>query len=747
MGFALCLHPGKTTRLVCIGPEEDRQTAGWRRQGLGRKNHTSYLKRSDESVGRLSDAPGRSVSFRGSREEGHGPRCGQRSSIGRNAARRWRCQISVMTTTERGPASSTQLATQMFRNVQHGNEGSACRGGGTRRDRRHRRGHRSLRRGFVHPTTSSSRSLVLGVLTIAATNLEVMARTNTGISGSVMVLMASIIVFCDYSYLPGSGARRSSLRLLRFRPSPRSRVDEDLVQLRVRGACHARRHRRVSARHVDWLDEPTRDPEPRRDLRIRRLPRAERGCSSAFAVAVVNHEAVLPCPEGCALPINAAAFPFAFLGLGLGWVYLNLGAAVVPLLVVPILIARSTFASYLELKAGQEQTIETLIHALEAKDRYTAGHAQRVATFSEYVGAEFAFGATPHGAAPLRGAHARHRQARRAQPAAQQARSAHRVGVRTGEAPRAGVGRAAAPHRLPRSGRGRHDHRGGHRGGGRIGPRRAGDHPRGRRLRRHDLHPGLPAGAQPGDRVRRAPRRRRHPVQRRSASRRSSPRSNGATSTTAPATRSTSTTGRWHRRRPAPVRPASATSSPRSRRRVSEAMGPAGRPPRRECVDRGSGSRSPTRGAGGHRSPSSVAPSRPASCIELKPPLRAALPDLLRLHGRPGPAGLDPGRRARPRDRRARRLPGPLGADVGRGAVGAVRRAPLRGHGRGPRVPRAHRGAWRAADPRQGPVRARRRRHRAAPDRRDRADGARAVLRRLGRTVGWPTSRSSPAPR
>jgi HD-GYP domain-containing protein (c-di-GMP phosphodiesterase class II) len=71
---------------------------------------------------------------------------------------------------------------------------------------------------------------------------------------------------------------------------------------------------------------------------------------------------------------------------------LELGAAVVPLLVVPILIARSAFASYLELKAGQEQTIETLILALEAKDRYTAGHAQRVAMFSEYVGTELSFG-------------------------------------------------------------------------------------------------------------------------------------------------------------------------------------------------------------------------------------------------------------------------------------------------------------------------------------------------------------------
>ena len=49
-------------------------------------------------------------------------------------------------------------------------------------------------------------------------------------------------------------------------------------------------------------------------------------------------------------------------------------------------------------------------------------------------------------------------------------------------------------------------------------------------------------------------------------------------------------------------------------------------------------------------------------------------------------------------------LPGPLGADVGRGAVGVVRRAPLRGHGRGARVPRAHRGPRRAAHPRQVPA-------------------------------------------
>src|SRR5215470_6084930 len=45
--------------------------------------------------------------------------------------------------------------------------------------------------------------VVLGVLAIAATNLEVMARTNTAISGNVMVLVASIIVFRHYSYYLG----------------------------------------------------------------------------------------------------------------------------------------------------------------------------------------------------------------------------------------------------------------------------------------------------------------------------------------------------------------------------------------------------------------------------------------------------------------------------------------------------------------------------------------------------------------
>src|SRR5215470_18868189 len=64
------------------------------------------------------------------------------------------------------------------------------------------------------------------------------------------------------------------------------------------------------------------------------------------------------------MAIELRAYPFSLVGLGVGWVYVHLGAAVVPLFAVPIFVARRTFASFVELKAAQEQTIETLITAL-----------------------------------------------------------------------------------------------------------------------------------------------------------------------------------------------------------------------------------------------------------------------------------------------------------------------------------------------------------------------------------------------
>jgi hypothetical protein len=78
--------------------------------------------------------------------------------------------------------------------------------------------------------------------------------------------------------------------------------------------------------------------------------------------------------------------PFGVLGVVLARLYLSLGPFIVPMFVAPIFIARQAFASYIQLRAQQEATLSTLVRALEAKDRYTAGHVERVAKFAGYMG-------------------------------------------------------------------------------------------------------------------------------------------------------------------------------------------------------------------------------------------------------------------------------------------------------------------------------------------------------------------------
>jgi len=231
--------------------------------------------------------------------------------------------------------------------------------------------------------------LVLGVFALAATNSDVDARAAMGMSGNVMVLIASLVVFRYYGFFLGPilvgffGA--FDLRQLRERAWSKLAFNASAESLSL-----------FAAAGLFWLivgsNSATADVS--QFIGVVVASTAYLGLNSMLIAIPVS----LTCGEPYnrvfrqIAAFNAGGFPFAILGFGLGWVYLELGAAVVPLLLVPILIARRSFASYLELQASQEQTIETLILALEAKDPYTSGHARRVAMFAGYVGEELGFG-------------------------------------------------------------------------------------------------------------------------------------------------------------------------------------------------------------------------------------------------------------------------------------------------------------------------------------------------------------------
>src|SRR5262249_149425 len=90
-------------------------------------------------------------------------------------------------------------------------------------------------------------------------------------------------------------------------------------------------------------------------------------------------------------PVVLQTLAFAAVGFFLGRLYLQLGPLILLLIIVPILIAREMFASYLNVRSAHEETVQMLVRALEAKDRYTAGHAGRVAKYAEYMGEELGF--------------------------------------------------------------------------------------------------------------------------------------------------------------------------------------------------------------------------------------------------------------------------------------------------------------------------------------------------------------------
>lgn len=82
------------------------------------------------------------------------------------------------------------------------------------------------------------------------------------------------------------------------------------------------------------------------------------------------------------LPLAPSSLAYAFLSILLGILYLLIGPASVLFLLVPLLVARSAFQASVNMEKAYDATVKSLITAIEAKDRYTRGHAERVAELS-----------------------------------------------------------------------------------------------------------------------------------------------------------------------------------------------------------------------------------------------------------------------------------------------------------------------------------------------------------------------------
>ena len=123
---------------------------------------------------------------------------------------------------------------------------------------------------------------------------------------------------------------------------------------------------------------------------------------SCVAFAAVNVGLILPAAVACyrepARVIWADMHPalpgylaFGVLGALVGQFYDSIGPVAVVLLLTPIVIARATFSSYIELTQAHDATIKVFLRAIQAKDEYTGKHTVRVCKYSMYIGEELGF--------------------------------------------------------------------------------------------------------------------------------------------------------------------------------------------------------------------------------------------------------------------------------------------------------------------------------------------------------------------
>lgn len=89
--------------------------------------------------------------------------------------------------------------------------------------------------------------------------------------------------------------------------------------------------------------------------------------------------------------IMRSTFAFAVLGVLMAALYIELGPAAVLFILLPLLVARSALLAATKMDDSYEATLRSLVTAIEAKDAYTRGHAERVSKLTTMIARELGF--------------------------------------------------------------------------------------------------------------------------------------------------------------------------------------------------------------------------------------------------------------------------------------------------------------------------------------------------------------------
>ena len=223
---------------------------------------------------------------------------------------------------------------------------------------------------------------VFSALVIWAENVFVKLPSDTSVSPSFMVVMASIAAFDGQGTVVGAAivGACGGLVLVLLQRRRFAAMAINCAQFALSAVAAAAAYEAV--REVHTLAGVL---------------------AAGAAFAVVNVVLILPAVvfEHGARPAEVWAdmrpalpnyLAFGLLGTLVGQLYSTLGWVAVVLLMTPVVIARKAFLAYMELRDAHDATIRVFSRAIEAKDTYTARHTQRVCTYSLYMGEKLGFG-------------------------------------------------------------------------------------------------------------------------------------------------------------------------------------------------------------------------------------------------------------------------------------------------------------------------------------------------------------------